>query len=317
MNMVNTEDFENESGELDPQAQSNADEQKMMAFLNQMNSMQQQQQTAQSNGSVPPIMEQKNTSSNVGMNIHPEKDVNYWDIEDLPTKYRLYPSGTKLVARPLKVLDVKKLTSINDENADAIVNDILRKCVRGIDIKELYSADKMYLLLWLRANSFRDNNYVVGYRCNKCEQESSYHFTIDQVNVDYLSDDYSDGKLITMGNGDEVAVKLLQIKDEISIASFGTKYGSIFANSGEEIDEELLSISFMIDTVNGDTLDDVKRYNYLLDMSPEDFSKLTTYLNDISVGVKAFMNVTCEKCGGESHVGITFHPDFFLPKLRA
>ena len=73
----------------------------------------------------------------------------------------------------------------------------------------------------------------------------------------------------------------------------------------------------MIDTINGSSIDDVARYNYLLEMSPEDFSTLTTKLNGFNVGIKSYMNVECEKCGGESHVGITFHTDFFLPKFKS
>ena len=285
-------------------------EQKMMNFMDQLKENSPQQTTRDES----PV--DRNTQHNVGMNLQVEKDVNYWDITDLPTMYRLYPTGTQLTARPLKVLDVKKLTSINDENGDTIVNDILRKCVRGIDVSEIYSADKMYLLLWLRANSFRDNNYIVGYQCSVCEQESSYHFTIDKVNVDYLSDTYVPDTITSLSNGDDITFKFLQIKDEMAISSFHTRYGNIFANSGEDIDDELLAISYMIKTINGNPLDDVKRYTYLLNMSPEDFSKITTTLNIDNVGVKSYMNVECEKCGGESHVGITFLPDFFLPKLR-
>ena len=36
---------------------------------------------------------------------------NYWDITGLPTGGLLYPAGTKIMGRPLKVLEVKKLTS--------------------------------------------------------------------------------------------------------------------------------------------------------------------------------------------------------------
>jgi len=301
--------------DMNPQIETNQEiddteqaEQKMLKLMEQM----QQQAAPQEHSTNTGV----NTKSNIAMNIPVETDINYWDIDVLPTRYKFYGEGVKLQARPLKVIDVKKLTSINDENADAIVNDIIKKCVRGVDIKELYSADKMYILLWLRANSFRDNKYVVEFNCPKCEQESSYHFDIDNINVDYIDDSYDPDKVVTLSNGDDITFKLLQIKDEIAIESFGIKYGDIFANSGEEIDQELLAISFMINTVNNAPMDDVSRYNYLLNMNPGDFSIVTTHLNNMNVGVKSYMNATCNKCGGESHIGITFHPDFFLPKLR-
>ena len=303
MNMSNINE-DTSPNEVDDSVKS---ENKMLHLVEQM------QQQAANNETHN---NESNTKSNIALNLPVETDVNYWDIDTIPTRYKFYDDGVKLKARPLKVLDVKKLTSINDDNADTIVNDIIKRCVRGVDVRELYSADKMYILLWLRANSFRDNKYVVGYTCPKCEQESSYHFEIDNVNVDYISDNYDPNKFVELSNGDVLEFKLLQIKDEIAIESFETKYGDIFSNSGDEIDQELLAISFMIKLVNSAPMDDVSRYNYILNMSPEDFSTITTHLNDMNVGVKSYMNVSCDKCGGESHIGITFHPDFFLPKLR-
>jgi hypothetical protein len=259
----------------------------------------------------------ENKSDSIGITVKPEEDdTNYWEIDDIPTKYKLYPDGTQIMARPLKVIEIKKLTSITDENADKVVNDILRKSIRGIDVNDIYSVDKMYLLLWLRANSFRDNRYVVGFDCELCSKETSYHFDINNVDVDYLSDDYNPTEILTLSNSDEIKVKLLQIKDELALSSFDMKYRSVFEKSGEKVDDELLAISFMIDTINGIKLDAIKLYNYLLDMNPGDFALLTTKLSDNNVGIKSYMNVTCTECGGESQVGLTFHPDFFLPNYR-
>ena len=107
-----------------------------------------------------------------------------------------------------------------------------------------------------------------------------------------------------------------QIKDELALNTFNIKHRSLFEKSGNEVDDELLAISFMIDTINGAKLDAVQQYNYILDMQPGDFSSLTTMLGEIVVGIKPYMNVTCKECGGESQIGITFHPDFFLPRFR-
>ncbi len=283
-----------------------ASEQKMLKLIEQM----------QNSANEVPTVQDTNADANIGLNVKTDDDINYWDIDDIPTGYKLYPEGTKIVARPLKVLEVKKLTGLNDYNADTVVNDILRKSVRGIDVNEIYSADKMYMLLWLRANSFRDNRYVVGYMCDECQEESSYHFDINNVDVDYLSDEYDPNKIIKLSNGDEITIKLLQIKDEVGISSFNKKYTDIFKKSGDGIDDELLAISFMINTINGVAIDAVKRYNYLLEMCAEDFSQLTSALAKTSVGVRPYITSTCDKCGGESQIGITFHPDFFLPRLK-
>jgi hypothetical protein len=73
---------------------------------------------------------------------------NYWAINGLPSNYLLYPKGTQILGRPLKVLEVKKLSSINEENADFIINDILKRTIKGINIDNLLVADKLFIILW-------------------------------------------------------------------------------------------------------------------------------------------------------------------------
>jgi len=303
MNMINVGEELNEESNtfVDEKAIS---EQKMMQLMNDM-----QQKAAQ----ATPDIEVTAPPQSVAMTIKPEDNTNYWEIDDIPTKYKLYPDGTKIMARPLKVIEIKKLTSINSENADDLVNDILRKSIRGIDVNEIYSADKMYLILWLRANSFRDNKYVVTFDCEVCSKETSYHFDINNVIVNYINDDYDPNETLTLSNGDVLTFKLLQIKDELGIKSFNLKHRSTFEKTGEEVDDELLSISFMIDTINGKKENPIHLYNYLLNMDPGDFAAMTTILSNNNIGIDSNINVTCTECGGESIVGLMFHPDFFLP----
>ena len=284
-------------------------ERKVIALMQQM-----AQQINQ--GDVKSIEKLQNQNASL-MSIKPEANCNYWDVTGLPTGCRLYPDGTAIKARPLKVLDIKKLTSLNEYNADAVINEILRNCIRGISIDELYLSDKLYLIFWLRANSYRDNNYVVDFECPKCAKESTYHFEINSINIDKLKDDFSENTILRLSSGSEITLGYLKVKDEVGMTSFREKYSSILANSGDEVDDELLAVSFMIKTIDGKHLDPLNKYHYILGLDPQDYSILTTYIENNIVGVKPYMNVTCDKCGGESQIGISFRPDFFLPKHRA
>ena len=82
---------------------------------------------------------------------------NYYRILDLPSKFKFYPSNVQISARPLKVIEIKKLSALNDTNFNFIINDILSKAISGININKLFIADKIYLLFWLRANTYRDS----------------------------------------------------------------------------------------------------------------------------------------------------------------
>lgn len=236
---------------------------------------------------------------------------NYWEIKDLPSKGRLYPEGTVILGRPLKVIEIKKITSMNESNGDFILNDVLSKCIKGIDVNKLYIADKIYILLWLRSNTFKDSSYVVNFKCNKCEKESVFHFEVDQLEVKQLSDDYNLDNEIRVGN-DVIKYEYLTINDELYI----DRFKEINSKVVSEVDDELLSMAQMIKEINGKNLGLMEKYFWITNIGPGEFSYLKTYINKNGMGVKPYINVTCKKCGGVSPVGITFREDFFLPEYQ-
>ena len=73
---------------------------------------------------------------------------NWWPVENIVSKYKLYPEGTKIWARPLKVPEVKKLSSLSEDNADFVITEILKKTIRGINIDDLLLVDKLFLIFF-------------------------------------------------------------------------------------------------------------------------------------------------------------------------
>ena len=236
---------------------------------------------------------------------------NYWKIEGLPSKGKFYPEGTLIVGRPLKVIEVKKITSINDTNADFILNDILSRCIKGIDVNKIFIADKLFFLFWLRANSFRDSSYVVSFKCCKCEKESDYHFEIDSLETQVISDEYDVNKEFTVGK-DKITYEYLKVEDELYIYKFKEINSKIVA----DVDDELLAMAHMIKKINGKSLGLMEKYFWMTNIAPGEFSYLKTIMNKFGMGVKPFVNVTCKFCGGITPVGISFREDFFLPEYK-
>jgi len=130
-----------------------------------MKMMEKMQRDAEQNMNNPEF----DSSVNSPKTLHDNGKVdnsNYWEIKGLPTRCRLYPNNTLIEARPLKVIEVKKLASINDNNADYVINDIIRRCVRVTGIKdsgELFLADKLFIIFWLRGVTYRDSGYTVEF----------------------------------------------------------------------------------------------------------------------------------------------------------
>lgn len=297
------EDFENENEieNVNSVSDQDKDEQRIMSMMRNM-------AKAVDRGDMSEVekLQQDSTLLNIGSD-----NSNYWEITGLPTSGLLYPAGTKLMGRPLKVLEVKKLTSINEYNAESVITDILRKCVKGISVDEIYLNDKIYILFWLRANSYRNNSYVVDFECPKCEKESTYHFDINSIQINKVDNFNKD---VVLKSGDHISLKFLQIKDEKDIGNFRERYGQMITKSGNEVDDELVGMAYMVDTINGKAPSPLDKYSYVLNLSAEDFSCLLTHIENNTASVKPYMNVACNLCGGETQLGLSFRPEFFLPR---
>ncbi len=242
-------------------------------------------------------------------------DPNYWLVDTIPTKYKFYPEGTKIYARSLNVMEVKKLTSINSSNSEVIVNDILKRAIKGISIDEIFLVDKFYLLLYLRASTFRNPEYVVDFDCNICEKkDAKFHFNLENLNVDFVKDDVDYKKKIKLTSGDEISFRFLKISDQNEMNSFKTKYEQSFGNS---IDEEMIHVACSLDMINGEKKSLYHRFVYVTTaITAEDFADIASVIRIYSVGVNPVMRVTCGSCGGVSEILIPFRDTFFLPERQ-
>ena len=104
--------------------------------------------------------------------------LDYWEIENLPSKGYYYPAGTKILGRRLKVKEVKKLGFMTDYNMEDTIESVLSSAIKGIDINKIYDDDKLYIVLWLRANTYREPGYKVSFMCSECETKSEYEFNL-------------------------------------------------------------------------------------------------------------------------------------------
>lgn len=236
--------------------------------------------------------------------------------EDLITRGKLYPKNKNIFFRTMIVPEVKRLANIlmSEENAEYIVNDTLKKCLKGIDIDDLFVEDKMYLLFYLRASTFKDSSYVVDFHCDKCGKESGYHFTIGNLRANFIADDYDPNKKYVLQNGDELTLTYIKVRDQKEMENLKD---SAIARKSDKLDDEFLAIAASIFTINGNKMPLVARYDYVVNkLTPEDYSDLQTILEKHAIGIEPMMDVVCQECGGAGSIPVTFHPRFFLPKRK-
>jgi len=244
-----------------------------------------------------------------------QDDTGYIPIFDLPTKGKLYPEGTIIKARSMKVMEVKALSQMNSQNANIIVNDVLRKCVRGIDISELYTADKMFLIFWLRANTYADSGFSIGFTCGKCEKASTYDFKLSNLKTqDFEQERHNKFKAgIETPGGHKLTLKLLQTKDEEETETFLRENETTMM----DFDEDVVSLTKMIVNINGEKLGTIAKYRFLTEtINPIDYTHIQSFIEEHGMGIQPTIDVECNKCGGNTVTVLPFRGDFFLPKVR-
>jgi hypothetical protein len=233
-------------------------------------------------------------------------------IENLPSKNLLYPEGAKIYGRHLDVGELKKLSSVNINNVNIITSDIIRSSIKGVKFEDILIDDKLYLILWMRANSFPNSGYSVPFTCYKCQKESDYDFKVDDININFIKEENITSKPLPLSNGDVLTFKYLTIGDEQNIEKFK---GSV-RNLNMNMDETDLSYAAMISSINGDDkkwmLD---KYNYVKS-SPEIYGQIKSWIKKFTFGVTDVMTVTCNSCGGTAPVAVSFREEFMLPDFK-
>jgi len=242
----------------------------------------------------------------------PYPNANFWEVTNLPSLNKFYPEGTRIFGRPMKVIEVKKISSMGDSNGDFILNDIVRRTTKGIDHDEMYVADKLFIIFWLRANTYRDSGYVVNFVCPKCEMKSEYHFEIDNLEVQHVTEDFNPASELKMKGGDVITYDYLKIKDELYI----DRFKELNYKAVGEVDDELLAMAQMVKTINGKELTLLQKYHWVTELDPGDFAYMRSYMEKKGMGIKPYVNVTCKECGGTVPVAVSFRSDFFIPEYK-
>jgi len=246
----------------------------------------------------------------------PEQEVvvkkNTWPIDGLPSRGIFYPEGTVLMGRPLKVLEIKMLSSMTEETANYVINDILKRTVTGLPLDQMLVADKLYIVFWLRANTYKDSGYKVGFECSKCHQEAKFAFNLDDLTVKDVADDYNPEKILKLKESKtKLTFTYTTVKDENLVDAFKEKNKS---NPMMVIDEDVLSIASMVDTIDGEDVTLKTKYEFVTGITAQEYIQMESYLKETTIGIVPIINVECDVCGGTGPTGISFRADFFIPE---
>lgn len=233
---------------------------------------------------------------------------NSWLIEDLPSNYRLYAPGTQIYARPFKTLDVKLLSSLNQINYNEIINQVLSRTVSGINVEDLLIADKLYLIFWIRANTYKDSGYKVEYSCGNCESNNVSEIMLSDFNIKYINENYTESYELTLKeSGHVLTFHQPRVREEL-ITEIHIKN-----NPRMNYNQDILNTASTISTINSERQSLSSIYDFLIGLEAPDYAYIESYIKHCDFGLDPIVKTQCAHCKEDNRVAVTFREDFFIP----
>ena len=214
---------------------------------------------------------------------------------ELPSECRVYKlddPGAPITIRPMTFEDEKALVSAG--KAQDPVNLILQRCTTNIQVMDLLSMDKLYLIMKLREISYGDD-YNTLLICSHCQAENPTTVKLSQLNVNPVPDDFQDPITVSLPSINKKAkVRLPRVRDE-----------RIMTDTDAALDQ----IWRFVSEIDGHT--DKSIIAAVVDKLP--LKDIRTILNAIKTdfGVDTKIKFQCDSCGGVTIVDLPIDANFF------
>lgn len=233
------------------------------------------------------------------INEYSYNQYNYWTIPltDLPTRGLFYDPNAMIKLRGMTVMEVKFLATYQPMLATEICNEILSKCaiLDNIKLEDLYLPDRMYLIFWIRNNSFTNRN---GYNlhikaCEHCKQPYDTSIKLEEFNIKYL-DEFESSVFLPDTNID-MPISIPKFKDSL-----------------EKPTDDTETVALYLDTQN--TFED--KCKFVENLTALDYATLYNHVVKNSCGFQELFEIRCPHCGAVSHVMLKMHDDTLFNAVK-
>ena len=217
------------------------------------------------------------------------------NVTDIPSKGKFYQGFQGVEISPLTFLDEQKILNVRDSKVD-IVSKLLEKSVKGVNIEELLSMDKMFLLMKVREISYGDN-YEFNITCPACESEIKTSLRLSEhLNMTHVPDDLEDPR--------EIELPRLKVKAQVR---FPRSREEVFLSDSEEVYKNMYRFVVSIDG----NPDPVFISKALKRMHIQDIKKLITEINKGEYGVNPRFIFECPECSHTETMAVPMDVGFF------
>lgn len=213
---------------------------------------------------------------------------------DLPSKGRFYSNFNGVKVIPLLFEDEQKILMSRNKNINPI-NEMLTKCVEGININDLLSMDKLYLLMKLKELSYGPE-YKFSVICPACKANTDSSLLIDGIPVNRIPDDLVDPR--------EITLPMLKVKANIK---FPRTSDEQYFNNPENSTNNLYRL---VVSLNGNE-DPVFISKAMKKMHIRDIKTIEKEVHKSEYGLDTSFQFDCPSCGHSTKISIPFDANFF------
>ena len=216
-------------------------------------------------------------------------------LADLPSKGRFYTGFKGVQVSPLLFEDEQRILLSKNKNINP-VNEIISKCITGINLNDLLIMDKLYLLLKIKEISYGPE-YKFETTCPKCGFRAETSLDVSKnLPITYVSDEISDPREITLPVlKAKVGVRFPRVVDEQYLS---------------DIDIALNNLYRFVVSIN-DNKDPVFIAKALKKMNIRDLKTISMSIHRNDLGVDARFIFECPECKYNAPLGVPFDANFF------
>lgn len=216
----------------------------------------------------------------------------YVEVE-LPSRGKFY--SEPVLIRPFSFEEERMMMTASKASGKDLINNLMARCIQGVDVRDLVLPDKIYLLFKLREISY-GNEYKVNIQCQECDNPNELIIEIDKLGVDLMPAEESITAIIHLPGADqEVEVGLLRVKDE-----------NILTDTRKVLDNLYLFINRVSDVTDKDII-----RAFVRKLPARDVSILKNAILNKSWGLDSNVHFVCSQCEATNLSDLPLNADFF------
>lgn len=216
-------------------------------------------------------------------------------LAELPSKGKFYNNFKEVRVIPLLFEDEQRILISKNKGSNP-VNEIISKCIKGVNLSDLIPIDKLYLLLKIKEVSYGPE-YKFNIICPECE--TNVNTTLDvtkHISINYIEDDLEDPR--------EINLPMLKIKAKVRFPR--VREEEYFS----DVDSALANLYRFVVSLDGNE-NPVFIAKAMKKMHIKDLKTLNQAINRSDLGVDPRFNFECPHCKHNQIMRVPFDANFF------